>query len=386
MTTVGADVRPEAPAQPLSNGLRLQVLARLAYGDGTTRAELARALGPIVAGAAGRLRLDSELAGSVREGLASEYRHRFKVTLKGHALIERELQIKAWPKTWELMRDRYLVAKALGLDGEAKSRINALSDADHLRAAILASAYGFRLKDASTPAKVCTQLAVVVLQRAFGNKIRSGLSSGAGFDAKSARTLAGQLLARPRPFQSDSALIAALAAPAAGAPKLDPGSLRLTLLRNMAQAPVAAEDKAGGASPVADIARRSAIAPVAEQPHRPQSGRPEAGRPEAGQPDLSSFAAAVQSAARVEAEGWPGNLKAMICRVWAVTVAKHPQWGLSEGDFKALLAEAHRAGLLVLATADLRDKSRLKELQDSAITYKNTVWHLIRVTEPIAAV
>ena len=46
-----------------------------------------------------------------------------------------------------------------------------------------------------------------------------------------------------------------------------------------------------------------------------------------------------------------------------------------------MLAEAHRTGHLVLATADLRDKSLLKELQDSAITYKNTVWHQLRVED-----
>ncbi len=46
-----------------------------------------------------------------------------------------------------------------------------------------------------------------------------------------------------------------------------------------------------------------------------------------------------------------------------------------------MLAEAHRSGILVLAGADLKDKCDLKELEDSKILYKNTVWHFVRVED-----
>lgn len=36
-------------------------------------------------------------------------------------------------------------------------------------------------------------------------------------------------------------------------------------------------------------------------------------------------------------------------------------------------------GLVVLANADLKDKRHMAEIQASAIPYKNTVWHYIRV-------
>ena len=67
--------------------------------------------------------------------------------------------------------------------------------------------------------------------------------------------------------------------------------------------------------------------------------------------------------------------------VWGAIAAKHPGWGLSEIEFKAMLAEAHRTGHIVLATADLKDKRLLRELQESAIAYKNTVFHLVRVED-----
>ena len=58
---------------------------------------------------------------------------------------------------------------------------------------------------------------------------------------------------------------------------------------------------------------------------------------------------------------------------------KRAEWGLSEIEFKCMLTEAHRAGNLALANADLKDNSKIKDLQDSAVVYKNAVFHFIRV-------
>ena len=46
-----------------------------------------------------------------------------------------------------------------------------------------------------------------------------------------------------------------------------------------------------------------------------------------------------------------------------------------------MLAGAHRAGQLVLASADLKNKEKIKDFEDSAILYKNTVWHFVRVED-----
>ena len=87
----------------------------------------------------------------------------------------------------------------------------------------------------------------------------------------------------------------------------------------------------------------------------------------------------VLSAAGARAEGWPGNRKAFISHVWTAVQEAHPEWGLTDIEFKAMLAEAHRTGHVVLANADLKDKRSMKDLQDSAVAYKNTVWHFVRV-------
>ena len=98
-------------------------------------------------------------------------------------------------------------------------------------------------------------------------------------------------------------------------------------------------------------------------------------------PDLSEFVCSVLDAARPISEGWPGNRKAFISRVWKAIRTRRPDWELSEIAFKSMLTEAHRTGHLVLAAADLKDKNAQADLEDSKILYKNTVWHFVRVED-----
>ena len=61
-------------------------------------------------------------------------------------------------------------------------------------------------------------------------------------------------------------------------------------------------------------------------------------------PDLAGFAQEVRRHAVSRAQGWPGDRKAYISHVWRHIRDKRPDWGLSEIEFKCMLAEAHRAG------------------------------------------
>jgi hypothetical protein len=64
---------------------------------------------------------------------------------------------------------------------------------------------------------------------------------------------------------------------------------------------------------------------------------------------------------------------------WRNVQERYPEWGLTEIEFKAMLTEAHRTGHIVLANADLKNKDNARDIQDSAISFKNTVWHFIRI-------
>ena len=101
--------------------------------------------------------------------------------------------------------------------------------------------------------------------------------------------------------------------------------------------------------------------------------------PTIGRPDLPGFVEEVRRQAAARAQGWAGDRKAYISHVWNEIKAAHADWGLSEIEFKCMLAEAHRLGQLALANADLKDDSSIQDLRDSAITYKNTIFHFVRV-------
>ena len=96
-------------------------------------------------------------------------------------------------------------------------------------------------------------------------------------------------------------------------------------------------------------------------------------------PDLAGFAQEVRRHADARAQGWSGDRKAYISHVWHLVRERRPEWGLSEIEFKCMLVEAHRAGSLVLANADLKDSSNIAQVQESAVVYKNAVFHFIRV-------
>ena len=155
--------------------------------------------------------------------------------------------------------------------------------------------------------------------------------------------------------------------------------MRTALLRRLAGT------KAEAVKPVPAKVRKAEPA-VPSQVAAPQSPPPQAPaalqRPAvAARPDLAGFVKVVQQIAGLHAEGWPGNRKAMVSRVFSAIAAAYPAWGLKLVEFKAMLAECHRTGHLALVTADLKDKSQLDALRESAIAYKNTVWHLVRVED-----
>lgn len=353
---------------------RVVVLARTSCENGGSRAEIARDLSFLTSGGATRIVLDIELAALVRSGLVVEDRSRFTGSDEGLAALGAELGCKITAKTsWSDLRDHRLVGRALGLDRASAARLKGLADADQLRAEILGGRFGFKLRGAVSAARLRSDLALVALERAFGNTMKGAFTARNGLNAKAARLLAGQLLAKPRDVGTDSRLIALLAAESVGATKVDADALRLALLRRFA-GPV---ENSGQQSSTAREQTTNAIVDAAPAKAVVADAKP----PAASRPGLEGFASAVNAAAGTVAEGWPGNRKALVSRVWRAIEANHAAWGLSEIEFKAMLAEAHRTGHLVLATADLKDKRQLRELQASAIAYKNTVWHLVRVQD-----
>ncbi len=374
-----------AVAQPMSPAARPAVvsplarlvLMRAACANGATRAEIARDLRPIAGGeaqaAAWRGHVDREVGELIALGLAVEPRARLKPTAAGAVQAADMLGAPlGLATTWIALRDGPLTAIALRLPSAEKSILKALANPDSLRALIVQSAFGLGDGKPLSLSKLRAHLAVRALERAFGNQIKSGIGSGSGLASKPSRVLAGQLSCTPRDYGSDGRLIAALAAEHLKTTTTDADALRLALLARQFAHAVGEH-----AQPASPLVPRS----VPAQPAANDRGRVAERPMPTARPDLAGFIREVRNAALKRADGWPGNRKAFISHVWQEIKAAHPAWALSEIEFKGMLAEAHRTGGLVLANADLKDKKHLQEFELSAIQYKNTVWHFVRIEE-----
>jgi hypothetical protein len=363
------------------------ILVRLAAAGGATRAEAASDLAPLfthkLAPADWRRLAEREIGLLIAGGLAAETKGRLSPTEAGAAAAARYLgQRTLEPKPWAELRDIALIAKGLGLERETAARLKPLARVEGLRALIVQKAFGLPVKKNVPPTKLRAQLAVVALERAFGNRIKAGFGKGSALSAKAGRLLAGQLSRTPRAFPTDAKLVAELAAEHAGAKDATLEALRLGILRGLgaraleaATSESAAPEAERPAMPVR-VTAPAALKPAANDP-TPVAEVP----PKPLRPDLAEFARAVKQAAAMRAEGWPGSRKAFISHVWDAIRVGQPSWQVSEIEFKCMLAEAHRAGALVLANADLKDKRSIKDLESSAVPYKNTVWHFVRVED-----
>jgi hypothetical protein len=360
------------------------VLVRIASAvRGLAKAEIASELAPFANPGllAGQWLADVErqVAALAGAGLIAAGPGRIEAKEAGTAQAARFLGAKgAFPRVWSEVRDVRLVAKALGLQRQAAKRLAALATQDGLRAAIVTGAYRLEIKGAPTPGRLREALAATALRRAFGNKSTAGLAGKLGLSPKAGRLLAAQLSREPRDFGTDTRLVAALAAELVGARSGEPGALRLALLRQYfggAAAKAAAPRRA--AAKRAPAKAETAAAPVLQRPPPAAAQAPAA--PATGRPDLMGFASEVRRHASRKAQGWSGDRKAFISHVWRDIRDQRPDWGLSEIEFKCMLAEAHRSGQLALANADLKDQGSIKDVQDSAVVYRNAVFHFIRV-------
>ena len=359
------------------------VLLRVSAGTATRadlQRDLASLLAPRIPGA--EFRRSAELAISALIGgqLVTETKGRLTASGKGMQVAEALLSPAKTPcGTWREVRNA-LVMRTVGTNDTPAIR-KALQRVEGLAALVLQHHFGKPTGRVQSPADLRSDLAIIALERAFGNKIKTGLRKGAGLPAKPGRVLAGQLFKQPREIATDGKLIVHLACEIAGSREQALDALELAVLRKLLTP--AEPDEAPSRPPRSE----TQSAPSRPSPPKPANDRipiTEVAPPgirAPSPPDMPEFCQAVIDAARPVAEGWPGNRKAFISLVWKAIRNARPDWGLSEIAFKGMLAEAHRSGQLELATADLKDGRDLKSLEDSKILYKNTVWHFVRVLD-----
>lgn len=381
------------------------VLARVAAASATER-EIVHDLQPYLRGGpfAGKARdeIASLVTALTAAGLISRNGPSIAATGAGQAAattflgIDGAVGIPAWP----LVRDGYLVLTALGARPVGATALKAVQRADGLRAAIVASAWKLRTGARPTAAQIRAKLALIALERAFGNGIKGELSSKTALSPKASRMLAAQLARKPKHFATDQRLIAQLAVDAVATTKGDVESLRTGVIHRFLadelQSPARPVDKGEpkeetpaasrqAMEPRKDAAPPFAPAAVPDGPSPPQRPASATASSLARQPHApgspAAFVAAVKAAARSKAEGWTGNRRAFVSHVWSAFSEANPSWAVGMAQFKSLLAEAHRLGVISLVTADLRNKQTIADIEASAITWKNTTWHYVRVED-----
>ncbi|MBN9289893.1 MAG: hypothetical protein J0H36_01955 [Hyphomicrobium denitrificans] len=363
------------------------VLLRISAGT-ATRADLQRDVAPLLAprltGAEFRRSAELGISNLIGSQFVSESKSRLTCTSKGLQVAEALLvSAKAPCATWADVKFALLVRALRTSDTPAIRK--AVQRVEGLAALVLQHHFGKSTARAQSPADLRGDLAIIALERAFGNKIKTGFKKGAGLPAKPGRVLAGQLFKQPREIATDGKLIVHLACEIAGSREQSLEGLELAVLRGL----MSPKDDADAPSAQSARPQRAEASP---RPIRPPTPKPANDRAPISEiaplaprspspPDMPEFCRAVIDAARPVSEGWPGNRKAFISLVWKAIRNTRPDWGLSEIAFKGMLAEAHRSGQVELATADLKDGRDLKSLEDSKILYKNTVWHFVRVQD-----
>lgn len=378
-----------------ANGLAAIILMRVAAG-GATRTEVTRDLKALAPDTAGLFKAALE-AQSVRLealGLTARTSARYGLTEAGVAAVARLIGLEPTSLSrppisgmaWAQLRDGPLTLAALGADATDAKLVKSIQSPDALRAMVVQSAFGIGEGKPMSLGKLRTMLALRALERAFGGHIKTALGNGSALAAKPSRLLAAQLARRPKDPGSDAKLIALLAAEHLGVASAEPEVLRLALLKRW----LSTRPEVEGAVAVAQPQPKRVMASSPGRTLLPDAPPPVAvpandcgslAEP-MSRPDLPGFVRAVAAAAVKRADGWPGNRKAFICHVIDEVTAAYPHWGLSDIELKGMLAEAHRSGGLVLANADLKDKQYIQEFEKSAIQYKNTTWHFVRVDEP----
>ena len=389
-----SEIQPAAPVETarLDGGrVRDIVLVRLATaGKVVARADLARELWPIVSHLLSmpewQVALDRDLGALADAGLCDAKPIAVSVTDAGSKRAALVLGVNALPRTWTEAKGARMVAKALGIEGLPPRRLKALMKADALRLEIVQAAFKLRARGVPTASRLRSLLAKLAVARAFGDSLPTGIEGRTGLSAKAGRALAGRLAHPPRDFPTDGRLVAALAMEHAGATTPGLETLQTALLRRYVTRGIVKPPELRARSqrrpaksamrPVEVVAKVGlpVLVPVSVNPAASKGCVPT-------RPDFAGFVAAVLAAAEGVAEGWPGNRKAFVSKVWGAVQAHHPEWLVSEVEFKAMLIEAHRVGRVVLANADLKDQRSMADVQASAIAYKNAIFHFVRVDD-----
>lgn len=252
--------------------------------------------------------------------------------------------------SWTTVRNRHLMAVALGIQPRTKAEWERLGTAAGLRAAILARHYRLPLGPVPTPSRVLHALAWLQLKVAHP----VDLPLDKDFSRQAVLSLT---LLRGSASKTPEATLAAQVTRAAGT-QLE--KVREAVLCNWVAAETETPLPLPSPSPV----------PPSPSPPSPPDGF-----------DLRGFAARVMLLARAAVTGRFGDHKVFIAHVWDRFHQQPETTALTRGEFDSHLVEANRQGLLRLSRADLVSGMDPDDVQRSEIRLPYSSFHFVRTDQ-----
>ncbi|EDX83830.1 hypothetical protein S7335_1527 [Synechococcus sp. PCC 7335] len=290
---------------------------------------------------------------------------RYQTTDKGTQHILSLLGLKTLPTRlqWTTLKSTYWIAYALSLPALSSETRKQLADADGLRAAILQSEYDLPVEAFSTlvqtrNALLWQQLCDPSVSQSLQDQLHQ-LNQQPFNQGNIMGALLNNLLQTPNSLKWDKAL-KQLVAKAISARRTDPNELRLAVLRQ-ALSDTVAESVSG--------------LEVLDQ----SISKPSTDHQEFSNLELEDFSNTVLMAAKDTDEGWFGDNKVFISRVWETLNSQQPDWNLTLEAFKQKLLEASRKEWIQLSRADLGYLLNAKDLAASEIIYLQSQFHFIRI-------
>ena len=367
-------------AQTIENRLNWRVLQdlvilRLIYGaeEGETEVALRKDLHPLVmqqmSAAEWRNCLGQIIVSLVNEGFMRPVRaNAYMVTDQCQSRALEFLKLSNLPKSpWHEIRDGYLIARALRLQ-PTRQLVARLTSAEGLRSILLTLHFQLPF-DITTVTVEQIRLALAKLAEARG--LTSGIRTTPlreNITQKEAVMMGAKLLKSGHVVESDGELLACLAQEIVGAVNESASELRQMLFRQLISSKESSEVR-----PLTRGQGPESQGEGAASAHTTGMAYREA------PPPLPEFTSIVMEIAKAIAVGWPGNKRAFISHIWQELRQKFPEWQLTEEEYKEMILNAQRAGMLRLAIADLRDKTNVDDVAKSRVSYKNSEWHFIRV-------
>jgi hypothetical protein len=263
----------------------------------------------------------------------------YRLTDAGRALALERLGLNELPAraNWPALRDGYLVPALLGASADQRS---VAASAEGLPVLLLRRRYG--LRTGTTLAQVVEEL--ICKELGFSEET----------NVKDLSLLMLRRLLKTDERLDIEQLRKQLVRHAVNARNVKVDSLRAAVL----------QDWVDGENP---------------RPERPISAAEDKRAPEPGGFDLPTFAETVRAAARHSSDGRFGDNKVFINHLWR-RLQHEPNFPrLDLPAFKGRLVEANHAGLLRLERADLVQAMNPTDVQESATSYENALFHFVLI-------